>query len=80
MKQSPKDRKIPATQLKPKENIPKTKDELSKTTMVQGQKTKTKLHRPCKTNQIGNNAILLAGKNCHGINKEKTNVVIWFCC
>ena len=59
--------------------IPKTQDEPSKTTAVQGQKTKTNLHRPCKTNPIRNNTMLLAGKNCHGSNNEKTNIAVWFC-
>ena len=71
---------LQTTQVKPTEKTPKTKDKPSKTTMVQGQKMKTNLHRPHKTNPIGNNAMLLAGKNCHGINNEKINIADQFCC
>ena len=67
------------TQVKQTEKTPKTQDELPKTTVVQGQKTKTNLHRPRKTNPIGINAMLLAGKNCHRSNNEKTNIAIRFC-
>ena len=48
--------------------------------MVQGQKMKTKLHRPWKTDQIGNSTMLLAEKNHHGVNQEKINAAVWFCC
>ena len=50
------------TQVKQTKENPKTKDEPSKTTAVQGQKTKTNLHRPRKTNQIRINAMFLAGE------------------
>ena len=66
------------TQVKQTEEDPKTQDEPSKTTTVQGQKTKTNLHCPHKTNQIGINAMLLAGKNHHRSNNEKLNIAIRF--
>ena len=66
-------------QAKQTEEDPKTQDEPSKTTAVQGQKTKTNLHRPRKTNQIGINTMHLTGENCHGSNNEKINIAIRFC-
>ena len=51
-----------ATHVKQTEEEPKTQDKLSKATAEQGQNMKTNLHRPHKTNQIGINAMLLAGK------------------
>ena len=53
---------LQATKITPNATTPKTKEEPSKTTMVPGQKMKTKHLLPCKTNQIGNYAILLARK------------------
>ena len=50
------------TQVKQTEKLPKTQDEPSKATAVQGQKTKTNLHCPRKTNPIGSSTMLLAGK------------------
>ena len=67
------------TQVKQTEKLPKTQDEPSKTTAVQGQKTKTSIHRLHNTNPIGNNAMLLAGKNQHQSNNEKTNIAVRFC-
>ena len=66
------------TQDKQTKEDPKTQDEPSKTTAVQGQKTKTNLHCPRKTNQIGINEMLPAGKICHGSNNEKINIAIRF--
>ena len=68
------------TQVKQTEENLKTHDKTSKTTAVQGQKMKTNLHRPRKTNPIRINAMLLAGKNRHGSNNEKINIAIQFCC
>ena len=66
------------TQVKQTDEYPKTQDETPKTTVVQGQKKKTNLHPPRKTNQIRINAMLLTGKNRHGSNNVKINIAIRF--